>query len=303
MAKQYVVYTVVVGGYDDIHQPLVVDDRFDYVLFTDIIKSNYIGVWQVRLFDYKNIDKIRESRYPKMHPTELLSEYDASLYIDGKLQIMGEDIYDKCVSFFKNGIDWGGVMVPERNDIYSECFYIAREQHEAIVRTLEWGFLLRKENYPRNSGLMDNCVIFRIHNTRVARADSFWWELYERYLKRDQPLLPYVFWKNQGLRKESLSPVDKGPYPWLGNTMRAHGHSIKKTASSVKDLFLHALNRTFNEMIEKQQRFDNTFYSLCDYRPSFSRWLFIVWSLFIIIVYGPIAKYRSWSRKRREACL
>ena len=33
--KDFVVYTVLTGGYDNILQPLVVDDRFDFILFSN----------------------------------------------------------------------------------------------------------------------------------------------------------------------------------------------------------------------------------------------------------------------------
>ena len=42
------IYTSVVGSYDDIRQPLIIDERFDYVLFTDNVTVDRIGVWQVR---------------------------------------------------------------------------------------------------------------------------------------------------------------------------------------------------------------------------------------------------------------
>ena len=38
--KKCVIYTAMVGGYDEIMQPLVVDDRFDYILFSNDIKEN-----------------------------------------------------------------------------------------------------------------------------------------------------------------------------------------------------------------------------------------------------------------------
>ena len=96
-SKRFVVYTVMVGDYDKILQPLVVDDRFDYVLFTDQARNDKIGVWQVRTFDYQNDDKTRISRYLKTHPEKLLPEYDASLWIDGNIQITNSYIYNRFI--------------------------------------------------------------------------------------------------------------------------------------------------------------------------------------------------------------
>ena len=33
--KKFAVYTASIGGYDEIHQPLAVDDRFDYIFFSN----------------------------------------------------------------------------------------------------------------------------------------------------------------------------------------------------------------------------------------------------------------------------
>ena len=53
--KKYVIYTAMVGGYDEIMQPMVVDDRFDYILFSNDIKEDRVGVWQVLPIAYSNI--------------------------------------------------------------------------------------------------------------------------------------------------------------------------------------------------------------------------------------------------------
>ncbi|MBR5328436.1 MAG: hypothetical protein IKV31_07870 [Paludibacteraceae bacterium] len=43
--KKYAIYTAMVGGYDEIMQPTVIDDRFDYILFSNDIKEDRVGVW------------------------------------------------------------------------------------------------------------------------------------------------------------------------------------------------------------------------------------------------------------------
>ena len=55
--KQFVIYSACIGSYDNISQPKYIDDRFDYILFTDELKEKHIGVWEVRKVDYSNSDK------------------------------------------------------------------------------------------------------------------------------------------------------------------------------------------------------------------------------------------------------
>lgn len=45
--KDFVIYTVLVGGYDDVLQPKVVDDRFDYILFSNDFKETKQGIWNI----------------------------------------------------------------------------------------------------------------------------------------------------------------------------------------------------------------------------------------------------------------
>ena len=57
--NKYAIYTAIVGNYDEIFQPEIVDSRFDYILFSTDIELQRIGVWQVRKINYTNDDKIK----------------------------------------------------------------------------------------------------------------------------------------------------------------------------------------------------------------------------------------------------
>ena len=70
------------------HQPKYIDDRFDYILFTDEPKEKHIGVWEVRKVDYSNSDKTRIARYIKTHPHTLLPQYKATVWLDANLEII-----------------------------------------------------------------------------------------------------------------------------------------------------------------------------------------------------------------------
>lgn len=67
--NKFVIYTAIIGNYDEILQPQVIDDRFDYVLFSN---ENRVGVWQVRPIAYVNDIQTKIARYVKTHPEELL---------------------------------------------------------------------------------------------------------------------------------------------------------------------------------------------------------------------------------------
>ena len=293
-----------VGGYDKVEQPLVVDERFDYVLFTDVVKTERMGVWQVRAVPYFHEDFTRYSRYPKMHPEELFSEYAASLYIDANLQIVSRDLYDQCVAFYEQGVDWGGVKHP--NPPYADCIY----DHAFVVlacgldteRTVfRWCHRLRKEGYPQNNGLYENNVIFRINNEACRQVDESWWQLYCDYSRRDQLSLFYVFWKHPSLRHELLLPEDERAVnsKWL--KLSLHGNVAPKTRTVKQGFLEHARTRLRSAAnIEKRLKWNKFHYRLYGLPLPIAFAILNLWSLFAVVVYGPRIKYEAYKRHVNE---
>ena len=198
---KFAIYTACIGGYDDILQPIVVDDRFDYILFTNDIKETNIGVWQVRKVEYTNSDKTRIARYIKTHPHELLSEYATTLWMDSSLQIISQKVYDRYVELVNNNVDVASVKHPKRDCIYEEAFEVASRQYPGALEyediALKWCHKLWEEHYPIHNGLFETSILFRRNNTIVNKLDDLWWECINNYSKRDQLSFNYVLWKTK----------------------------------------------------------------------------------------------------------
>lgn len=207
MSAKYVIYTAMIGGYDNIKQPQVIDDRFDFVLFSNDIKEKKIGVWQVRPISYSNIDNTRICRYIKTHPEELLPEYEFSIWIDSNVRIMTDFIYSRSLQLYANNIQIASMNHLERNCIYEEAYTILEctLEYESII--LDWCKLLRKEKYPLNNGLFETNVVYRINNNKVQIIDKFWWKCIDDYSRRDQLSFNYVLWKND-FKCEYILPND-----------------------------------------------------------------------------------------------
>lgn len=288
--KRLVIYTVIVGNYDSIMQPAIIDDRFDYVLFTDKKHSEKIGVWQVRSFDYKNDDKTRLSRYPKMHPNVLLSEYEASLYLDANVQIIGCRIYDRVLALYEDRIDWGGIQHPFRDCIYDEAYVCYGKEKESKI--MRWCHYLRKENYPRHHGLYENNVIFRMHNSTVRQIDDEWWILYEQSVCRDQLILGFVFWNNPEIKKSLLLPL--GESVWKSDTVKRYEHVLPIAGGHCRHTFgEHLRCRCRVGIQEKEAQFKEFHYWLYGLNPALALVLLYFWGVCATIIYGPIIKYRA----------
>lgn len=192
-----VIYTCIVGGYDNLMQPGVIDDSFDYICFSDDFQEKRIGVWEIRPIPYKNSNGTRKSRYVKLLPHEVLKEYGYSLWIDGNIRITGKELYTIVDKAIAEGALMSGVAHPWNHCIYKEnafC-YIAKKINLRTARRVRR--YLVKEGMPRNRGLYENNIIFRKHNDgKIVKIDSEWWDEYQKISQRDQLSLMLVLYRN-----------------------------------------------------------------------------------------------------------
>lgn len=83
-----VIYTCILGNYDELKEPKIIHKDFDYICFTDneTITSN---VWKIINVtnDLNDLDIIRKQRAYKMLPHKFLKNYDFSIYIDGNIDL------------------------------------------------------------------------------------------------------------------------------------------------------------------------------------------------------------------------
>lgn len=195
-----VVYTCIVGRYDNLMQPYHIADDWDYVCFTDdpdLIDRKTVGVWSIRPLD-SGADPSKTNRWHKMHPHLLFPEYKESIYVDGNINILSTYIYDQI------GQRELPMLLPRhfiRNCIYEELDALLHSPRfsEAEKRDFKTcrDFLV-KERFPAGLGLTENNLIYRKHHdAAVVHIMSQWWDCYNKHPPRDQTSLAYVFWKNR----------------------------------------------------------------------------------------------------------
>jgi hypothetical protein len=198
--KRFAVFSAIIGKYDAMLQPSVVDDRFDYILFSDSLPEGEQGVWKVRRIDYSNSIKTKVARYVKAHPEALLPEYDASLWLDANIRITGKEIYDRFVELFENKTLVASVRHLAYDCVYNEMFAVLDFRFESEEVIVKWGHELRKRGFPRHAGLYETGLLYRRHSNEAVRIfDALWWKYIETYSKRDQ--LSFTV----ALREENLS--------------------------------------------------------------------------------------------------
>ena len=192
-----VIYTILVGKYDDLLQPLVVDESFDYICFSNDFAEESVGVWNIKKIPFNDSDKTRVSRYAKLLPHKVLQEYDYSLYMDANIQIVGLEFY-RLVNV-KIG---EGILIAQIPNIFRDCIYkdieIAYRRRKVDLKGAKRQFEhLKQEGFPKHYGLFENNVILRKHNDpMVIEISEAWWKEYSNYTHRDQFCLMYVYWRH-----------------------------------------------------------------------------------------------------------
>ena len=154
MKKRYVIYSAMVGAYDDILQPKVVDERFDYILFSNDIKEARVGIWVVRPIAYHNDDNTRICRYVKTHPEEMVPGYEVSIWMDSNVQILTNYFYKRVIELDEQNVLFSSMWHPNRDCIYAEAFTVVKMRVEYEDVVADWCHKLQKEKYPRHNGFV-----------------------------------------------------------------------------------------------------------------------------------------------------
>lgn len=186
------VYTVITGGYDSLIEINYKNDNFDYLCFTND-KSLKSDTWEIIFVDEPLDDQLL-SRKIKILCCQYLSDYDASLYIDGKVTVR-KDIFPFIQSYLKPDIDLVGFKHPYRDCIYEEIYTCIKYEKEKLSVGLQVYKKYKQEGMPSHYGLSDNAIIIRRHNEAVKQLMERWFHMVETYTRRDQLSFFYCLWK------------------------------------------------------------------------------------------------------------
>lgn len=191
-----VIYTVITGGYDRLHEPKVVNKDLDYICFTDD-RSMKSETWKiVQIEDGMGLDSVHLQRYYKIFPQEVLKEYDYSIYIDGKNEIAGD--LQEFIEFYSGQQSMLCFPHPLRENLIQEVEEVAR------LGKADAGEMKRQLDQYKDLGydfsvpIIESCVLVRSHHDEALKGVmSDWWEELNTRTHRDQLSIGYVCWKNK----------------------------------------------------------------------------------------------------------
>ena len=199
--KKIVIYTCIMGGYDDLKEPLLSFDNVDYICFTDdaaklrqAANTKWI-IKQIPVQVAEAYDKTLSNRYIKMHPKELFPDADYTLYVDGNIGLQSFIGPYLMQTKTKTGI--AIFSHSQRQCAYVEakvCISRRKGSKEAIEHQMQD---YQKAGFPKNYGLYECTIIATdLKNPFSTELLEKWWQEFlccKSY--RDQLSLPFVIWK------------------------------------------------------------------------------------------------------------
>jgi hypothetical protein len=194
--KRFVIYTCVISGYDRVYPPVKKSVDIDYVLFTDDPKL-YVKGWDVRLIEnFPHANSSLTNRYYKMLGYEVLSGYEASMYIDGNIRIL-KDMSGMFKEFMQGEALLGVFKHSRRKTVCDEINYCLE------VGKFDKAFLAfselkeyEEDGFTDDIPLIEATIILKKdQHPKLKSAMNLWYEKYSKFQSRDQFSLPYVIWR------------------------------------------------------------------------------------------------------------
>ena len=192
------IYTVNIGGYDRLLQPIYVNQNVDFYIVSDK-KPEYLGKWKwIDANNYcgnMNLSNVKKARYIKTHPHQIFPQYKYSIFIDGNIRCVAD------ISEFIKKINIKTKIAihphPYRDCIYKEaicCKNSGKGNYDAIARQIHE---YKLEGMPEHFGLFETNVVVREHNDeKCKKIMEDWWTEIKNKSERDQISFTYVLWKN-----------------------------------------------------------------------------------------------------------
>ncbi len=209
MAGKIAVYTCIVGGYDQINEPLVYEDNCDYYLISDMPGDGLVSD-RVTWIDVNSVvpdpsmSPKDKNLYCKMHPHEIFVDYEYSIYVDGSIQIV------KPISHYINKVGNSGLAAHRHRTricAYREAVFITWlgvAKREDVLREVE---IYIYAGFPRDYGLFEcGVLVTDLSNQYAGKIFELWFEMYRKGCGRDQLSFVYSCWKN-GLSADDVGSL------------------------------------------------------------------------------------------------
>jgi Protein of unknown function (DUF616) len=207
-----IAYTVVVGDYDRLQAPLIVEPDIDYVAVTDSTSGSLPAPWRGMPLRHRDRNARMTARWHKLHPHILFPDHDVSLYLDGNICLKREirGLVEQMSGIARMAL----FRHPERGCPYEEAEVIKRYRlDDPAIVDIQMAYY-RRLGYPANRGLFAGSIQIRRHRDReLAAFLEDWWRQLKVFSQRDQLSLNFMLLRHR--IEAAAIPGSLGENPWF----------------------------------------------------------------------------------------
>lgn len=201
-----VIYTAIIDDYDNLKEPVLYDNTWDYVCFTNSGRVPTNTKWKIKPIPdiIQNLDSIRKSRCLKILPHIFLDSYEESIWVDGAIEVVSSptDLLDE---YLDNDYDIMICKHPDRICVYEEAFTCKKLNKDTTVTIDKQIGQYKLEGYPEKYGMVQTGIIYRKNTENVRKHGDLWWSQVLSFSTRDQLSFNYSLWK-KNLKIQILPP-------------------------------------------------------------------------------------------------
>lgn len=211
-AKTAIVYTAIIGDYDNLEDPEYLSDSIRYICFTTNKKLKS-DIWDIRIID-NDMDNTYKARHIKLFPEKYIDDIDTDILIwtDAKYRIQGNllDYYRTywrgkgllCFPHFK----WETIT----DELGFLIGYRPKWKKELVIQVAEY----LREGLPDNYYTHDTgCLVRDTCSKEVSELMQLWWnQMVEHKNPRDQIAFRYALWKSRFETDISDLYIEDNPY-------------------------------------------------------------------------------------------
>ena len=188
-----VVYTAIIGDYDNLYEPYFKNSKTDMVCFTDnrqLVSDNWEIVLVEKMFD----DPIRCARYLKVLSHRMFPDANVTIWVDGNSELWQAPsicaanmlVRNRPMAFYHHCV---------RKCVYDEAEFCSDRELDN-VRVI-WNQMARykEEGFPDNVGLTHTSFLVRKNTPETTLFNEAWWREIENGSRRDQLSFDYCRWR------------------------------------------------------------------------------------------------------------
>jgi ABC-type polysaccharide/polyol phosphate transport system ATPase subunit len=246
LPNRKVVYTAILGGYDDLKTPRHVAEGWDYICFTDNpeLKSNF---WQMRYCEKTALiesgalcadNPRRLGKFFKMKPHLLFPAYRESLWVDGSFSIIGD--INEYIGTYLREADMLCFVHPERDCVYDEAAVCVAAGFAPQGETDRQMSKYRDAGMPAHCGLIASGLLYRKHTDEIAELNDLWYNETMDGTPRDQLSFNYCCYK-LGFK------YDLCPLNYWDNPFFKHSPHKQKQPIVTATLYVETIDSPFSE--------------------------------------------------------